>query len=636
MARKKPTPGKSSYVAGQGTGPEVAASLATKKNPEEITGKERVLLRSQEWMEHRVKWMRQRDSYEGGDRYRNATYGPDRKGLPTRNLFRHRREYPDPQQFPYIYDGFAGNAGNLGSSSMALAYGPNPGSIGADPGTTAQDDEYELRRARTPVPEFVAECVEIHLGKIYEQEVHRDGPAILIEWWEDVDGCGSSIDDYMKEQIAPLLLVCGCLDVVCDHPRLPQGIDQPKTKADEELLGLNKCVASYILPENNAWWIVDYAKNYQELLIREWIDDGRVQRAKDDKSRRTQGLGDQYQQAYEHWRHWTKDWWILYNYDGSEIVAEGPNPYGLIPIQRLVDKPLHRQQMVGKSRYEAIAVLQREYYNKDSELILSDTIQAHPQLSGPEDYCKADNTVSVGPGNILPKKKNTENGTYEGWEFVSPPKDPAESLRQNKQDMVELKDRYACLTKPAGAQGRTGGSVGQSGISKSLDAVQGDKFLTAVAKTLAKAERQIAERAYVCLTGQPITPEIRKSISIVYPQKFNLFSADEIADGLVKIQGIASMVGALPLVETALLDQIIRSLATGLPDADYEAFRTEIEELLATKAQIKEAHGELQLAGIQSAAEAMDGAGTEASEAEENPTGQSGATQIGNAMPAMV
>jgi len=105
---------------------------------------------------------------------------------------------------------------------------------------------------------------------------------------------------------------------------------------------------------------------------------------------------------------------------------------------------------VGKSRYEYIAALQRDYYNRDSEMILSDTLQAHPFLSGPEDFCKADNTLSVGPGYLLPKKKNPENGSYEGFEYVSPPKDPAESLRKNLDRIIELKDRNACLTKPPG------------------------------------------------------------------------------------------------------------------------------------------------------------------------------------------
>ena len=89
------------------------------------------------------------------------------------------------------------------------------------PAATAMDDDYELRRARTPVPEFVAEAVEIHLAKVYDQEVVRDGPADLIAWWKDVDGCGTPIDDYMRETIAPLLLVLGCIDVCLDHPQAP-------------------------------------------------------------------------------------------------------------------------------------------------------------------------------------------------------------------------------------------------------------------------------------------------------------------------------------------------------------------------------------------------------------------------------
>ena len=95
--------------------------------------------------------------------------------------------------------------------------------LGADAAATAMDDDYELRRARTPVPEFVAEAVEIHLAKVYDQEVARDGPADLIAWWKDVDGCGTPIDDYMRETIAPLLLVLGCIDVCLDHPQAPPG-----------------------------------------------------------------------------------------------------------------------------------------------------------------------------------------------------------------------------------------------------------------------------------------------------------------------------------------------------------------------------------------------------------------------------
>ena len=191
----------------------------------QLDGKLVVERRHVDWLEHQIRWRWLLDSYEGGDRYRNAVYGPDRKGLPCRNLFRHRREYPDPQQYPTVYQGFAGFMGMVNTQTQDVGYGPYPGMLGADPAATAMDDDYELRRSRTPVPEFVAEAVEIHLGKVYAQEVARDGPADLVKWWEDVDGRGTPIDDWMRETVAPLLLVLGCLDICLDHPKAPPGVE---------------------------------------------------------------------------------------------------------------------------------------------------------------------------------------------------------------------------------------------------------------------------------------------------------------------------------------------------------------------------------------------------------------------------
>ena len=419
-----------------------------------LEGKLVVQRRHVDWLENQIRWRWLMDSYEGGERYRNAVYGPDRKGLPCRNLFRHKREYPDAQQFPNYYQGFGGFLASVDVNSVTTANGPYPGQLGADPAATATDDDYELRRSRTPVPEFVAEAVEIHLGKVYDQEVDRDGPDELKAWWEDVDGCGTPIDDYMRETIAPLLLVLGCLDVCLDYPKAPPG-EVVKTRADEQRLGLDKVVASYILPQNLVWWRFDSAGRYRECLVREYVDP--ADRLDYDKAGNAIDpedpgqAGQTWRRDFVRWRLWRSDESIVFNYCGDEILERTPHNFGRVPIVRLIDQKKHRTRTVGKSRYESIAELQREFYNRDSELILSDILQAHPFLSGAEDFCKADNTISVGPGYVLPMKKNPESGAYQGWEFVSPPKDPADSLRKNKTDLVELKDRRACLTKPVGA-----------------------------------------------------------------------------------------------------------------------------------------------------------------------------------------
>ena len=550
MTNQKPSePGRGAGADGRAIGLNAGRFVPDAvrgSEPEGGNGKDGKLIvqrRHVDWLEHQVRWRWLLDSFEGGDRYRNAVYGPDRRGLPTRNLFRHKREYPDPQQFPQIYQGFAGFLGMVNGQTQDVGYGPSPGMIGADPASTVQDDDYELRRSRTPVPEFVAEAVEIHLSKVYDQEVSRSGPDRIVEWWNDVDGKGTPIDDWMRDTLAPLLLVLGCIDVCLDHPQAPPGATIT-TRADELRLGLDKCVASYILPQNMVWWRTDAAGRYLECLVREYQNPAdRVDHDKcgnainpDDAG----SPGEAWRRDYVRYRLWNTEESILFNYDGSEILSRVPHSYGRVPIVRLVDQPKHRTPHVGKSRYEAIAEMQREYYNRDSELILSDTLQAHPFLSGAEDFCKADNTLSVGPGYVLPMKKNADKGTYQGWEFVSPPKDPAESLRRNKSDLVDMKDRRACLTKPAGIASST---VAQSGISKQLDAQSGNKLLSSIAKTLAKAERFVTEYAWLVLTGAEMTPAERGLVRIVYPARFELYSATELIEGTTKLQGVLAAAG---------------------------------------------------------------------------------------------
>ena len=629
--------GRDGSVADSGTHYS-AARVVTPEN--EVDGKTVIRRRHIDFLEHQIRWRWLLDSYEGGDRYRNAVYGPDRKGLPCRNLFRHRREYPDPQQFPVIYGGFVGGLATTSGETQSLGLGPYPGMLGADPAATGQDDDYELRRARTPVPEFVAEAVEIHLSKVYDQEVARGGQEDLTEWWKDVDGRGTPIDDWMRETVAPLLLVLGCLDICLDHPVAPPG-EIIRTRADEIQFGLDKCIASYILPENMVWWRYDKVGRYAECLVREYQDPSeRIDVDRRGNPVDSEGRGetsDTWRKNYVRFRHWKSDESILFSYDG-EILERLPHSFGRVPIVRLIDLKKHRTPGIGKSRYEAIAELQREYYNRDSELILSDTLQAHPLLSGPEDYCKADNTLSIGPGYVLPKKKNPESGSYEGWEYTSPPKDPAASLRTNKQDLIDMKDRRACLTKPAGSAAGSGGgqggwTVAQSGISKQLDAAAGHKLLASIAKSLARAERFIAEYALLVLRNRPVTAAERETIRVIYPARFELFSASELIDGLTRMQHSFKQAGTAPQTEGLGYKSIIRQLLLGLPDEEYAALDHEIDWMLATKS--KEKPSELAPAGITDRADGLTTGASAQDGGSEDPTGESGSTMIGNMFPSV-
>ncbi len=492
--------------------------------------------RHPEWREHNLRWRWLLDSLEGGERYRQAIYGHDRRGLPVRNLVRHKREYPDPREA-----GAMAAFGDLGGES---------------PSCVTTDDDYELRRSRTPVPTFVAEAIQTHLSRIYAREVVRAGPDLITGWWHDVDGCGTTMDHWMSETIAPLLLVLGQLDLCMDHPAAPDG-EVVETRADLARLGLDRCVASFILPDNMLWWRLDETGNrYVECLVREHHegDDDRVS---------------------TFYRHWDDQGSTLYDVDGDEVCAT-PHGFGRVPIVRVFDARKSRCRNVGHSRYEGIAERQREYYNRDSELILSDTTQAHPLLQGPEDFVQADGTIPIGPSWLLPKKKNTQGTTttYEGFEVVDFPKSGAESIRRNKADLRDDVDRDSALVRPSGRDG-----VPQSGLSKMFDHCDGNNRLTKIAKVLQRVEEATAALALLVLTdGEPAVADF----AIHYPADFDLFTAGDVAASTAEFQSLVARAGALPGIERRMLSRLVRLCLPGLGDDEYARCDAEITAYLAT------------------------------------------------------
>lgn len=439
--------------------------------------------RHPEWVEHENTWNRQYDSWEGGDRYRNATYGFDTVyRLPIYNLVRHKHEIPD--HYDSATSGFD--------------------QVGADAAARSAQGDFEYRRSRTPVPTLVPYAVEAHTSKLYSREVERDGPPELLEWWKNIDGMGATIDEFMEGTLSQLLLVLGCIDFVAGRPVKPKDVNVESIH-DQEHFRLTKCIGSYILPQNMLWWRLDTSGMYSECLVMERQDNGAP-----------------------YYRHWTAIDSTLYDNNGVTIDTM-PHDYKCVPIIRLFDRRNPRCRNIGLSRYQGIVELQREFYNRDSELILSDTHQAFPLLQGPEEYCATGMSIPIGPTFLLPMKLHDKGGTatYQGFETIPFDKSGAESIRLNKADILDAVDRDALLTKPAGQAGTSGQTVAQSGVSKRLDQQSGNDRLTKIATRLQAAEIQIAMLALRVLHGgkQP-DPE---SIKVLYSKTYDLNTPDETA-----------------------------------------------------------------------------------------------------------
>ena len=489
--------------------------------------RELVSRRHPDWAEHHMRWRWLADSLEGGERYRWAVYGTDSRGLPARNLLRHKREYPSPGQAP-------------AASWVSLT---------STPTGAATDDDYTLRLIRTPVPDMVSESIRKHLGRIYRHEVRRSGPDEYLAWAADVDRSGDQVDDWMRQTVAPQLLAVGCLDVLIDHPPAPDGVTV-RSRSDRERAGLDAAVARVVPAWDVVWWSLNLDRTYNEVLVRESAEEsGRL---------------------VDRYRYWDSEGWALYD-SGGDKLASGPHPYGRVPMVRLFVARSHRCEHVGLSPLEGVAERQREYYNRDSELILSDVLQAHPLLQGPPP--EEDGTISIGPQWLLAMRetRSASGVDYVGYSYVDPPKGAADSIRANLDRIRDEVDRSQGMSRPAGS---TIGTVAQSGVSKAYDHATYNDLLCGLADALQLAEVKIGRLACIVATDGRSDGD---GVVVTYSKRFDLRSGDELAATLAAFQDALQTAGRAPDTETRVLMLIVREdLLPGLTDVEYAEIEREI------------------------------------------------------------
>ncbi len=512
--------------------------------------------RHPEHCEFELQWAWQQDTLEGGPRYKTATYGLDSFGSPQQNMIRHKRD-------------------------VDLSVKRE----GTDSASESRNSDFDFRVARTPPTTFLDEAISIHLSKVFKADPDREGPPQIEAWWQDVDGRGTSIKEWLEEY-ARLYLANAQLDICIDHPPAPDG-EIINTHADEIRLGLTKAVMRVVLPQNMLWWRLDAQGRYVECLVREPQEDG----------------CDQY-------RHWTPTDWTLYaDEDGTvEVIGQGKHPYGRPPIERTLFGKRTRCTNVGVNRYEPVCELSRAYYNLDGELALSDGTQAHPTLQAPSELLSG-GEIMVGPSGVLPMLQTQgADGqvTFTGWSYIEPPKGPADSIRTNMQRIRDEIDRLMCLTKPAGAQGTSGSTVSQSGLSKVMDQSTGNDLLTNVASAIARLEWTAASLALLVLGNGQVEDADLKAIRISYPKTFELGDPDTLTKSIEGLQGILAASGSVPKTETLLATRLVGLMLPGIDPDAKEDLDEEIEAFIESKAGQQDQQAEANATGPQATPDSQE------------------------------
>ena len=324
---------------------------------------ELVAKRHPSWVEHQVGWRRRGDLLEGGARFKYARYDVDpiggggslgRYGAIDSRTSKSRIGAAD--------DAAQSCEGPFYSNLIAHHKEKEPGGYAL----------YRIRHARTPCPNEFQRVVHDHTGEVYSRDVVREGDPEIERWWEDVDGKGTSIDRWMVESFAPLFLAVGFLDVQFDRPEIDPG-EAPRNRYEEAASGLDRCVASIILPENVVWWRTRPDGKYAECLV--------FVRSEDEKEE-------------DVFHHWTESEVNVYKYSGEHVPSlSRAHNYGVVPIVRAFDRRLVRCPNVGVCRYDGILDRDLALYNADADRVSSDVVQTGATLTGPREALESDDVV---------------------------------------------------------------------------------------------------------------------------------------------------------------------------------------------------------------------------------------------------
>jgi hypothetical protein len=242
-----------------------------------------------------------------------------------------------------------------------------------------------------------------------------------------------------------------------------------------------------------------------------------------------------------------------------------------------------------KSAYEGVSERMREVYNLMSEVVLSDTLQAHPILCLPQEWCQENAEVPVGPNFVLPIKI-VDDGTSKlaiPPMILDIPKGPTDSLRTSIAGHLAMAYWSAGLEPPSPVSDSVDR---QSGISKELDVEKLNGILVERAKALQALETAIVE-GWKLVTR---TPDAEAAVH--YPSKFGSFSAATLTGLFVAFQASYPAVGALPENDKAVLRLIVREIDPGRPDDEYKVRDREIDEFVDKQAKQFQAQSEAKLA----------------------------------------
>ncbi len=360
------------------------------------------------------------------------------------------------------------------------------------PAESAEDFMKRQKMAR--YHNYVETLVDLYVRFMFTQGVKRTSENEEFNaWLEDVDGAGTSIDEYLK-RFAAIALVNGHAGTLVDKtPDEPTG----PAKADE--------TARVFLTVFPATSIVDWRFQRNELVgvkLVEAAPDTDLIAANDDDED-------------EQWLLWDTEGWARFTEKGALISGDVPT-LDLVPLIILRPKPSTLSPILGRALISNINVV-RALFNRSSE----------------EDNVLRDQAFSVmvcevppeGDVNQAREQMGTVVGTAKALavqgkiEYKTPDQNVPGAIRDNITYLVQEVYRAAHM------RFKRDSLTAETAEAIRLQHTELNEMLQGFAKALSQCERDIA-RAWFAWTAP--TPDAAQAafdaakVEAVYPQEFFL------------------------------------------------------------------------------------------------------------------
>lgn len=421
-----------------------------------------------------------------------------------------------------------------------------------------ESDEFKERQQQARYHNYYRELVNIYARHVFRENVSREAKGVpeLETWWQNVDGAGTSIGDFMKRG-AKLALSTGIAGALVDKDPTPA---TGPSRAEDR----GKVIASWF----SAPVIEDWDMHAGELVAVKLLEAKARASILDPVPIGTAG---------KQYLFWTTEAWARFDANGEVVNASDAsqqNTLGLVPLAIVRPDPSAEHPFIGQA-LGGNANLFRAHYNRCSEEdeVLRDQAFSLLTVSVPEDGNVEEAKTQIGTG-IGTTRAVVVKGQVD---YKTPDMQAPEQIRKNIEGLVKEIHRVAHVKFERDSLDA------ESADAIRLQHTELNEMLANLGAELQATERQIAKCWYAWThPGDRATIEAefaKLEITISYPKEF--FVADLLQELEKWAKAIAMDMGLT--FEKEAKKHIARQLLKDWPQKTLDAIVQEIDTQTTTK-----------------------------------------------------